>query len=62
MTALAMMAWVSLLGSDPLVDPWEDIFPRIADARITTFYETSDSSAWSLDDNELLNPFEQEER
>jgi len=61
-TALAMMAWVSLLGSDPLVDPWEDIFPRIADVDITTFYETSDSSAWSLDDNDLLNPFEQEER
>jgi hypothetical protein len=57
-----MMAWVSLLGSDPLIDPWENTSPRIAEIEITAFYEPSDSAAWSLDDNELLNPFEQEER
>jgi hypothetical protein len=57
---LAMMAWISLLGSDPLVDPWENTVPSIGEMTITTFYETSDSAVWSLDDNELLNPFEQE--
>ncbi|MGB3049832.1 MAG: hypothetical protein WBB42_02465 [Polyangiales bacterium] len=60
MKALAMMAWVSLLGSDPLVDPWENTLPRLGEIEITTFYEPSDSEAWSLDDNELLNPFLQE--
>jgi len=57
---LAMMAWVSLLGSDPLLDPWEHVSPPIGEIEITTFYETSDATAWGLDDNELLNPFEQE--
>jgi len=55
-----MMAWVSLLGSDPLLDPWEHVSPPIGEIEITTFYETSDATAWGLDDNELLNPFEQE--
>jgi len=58
--ALAMMVWVSLVGGDPLVDPWEMAFPRLDEIEITTFYEPLDSDAWSLDDNDLLNPFEQE--
>ena len=60
MKVLAIMAWVSLLGSDPLLDPWENASPPIGEIEITTFYEPSDASAWGLDDNELLNPFEQE--
>ena len=55
-----MMAWVSLLGSDPLVDPWENTFPQLGEIQVSTFYEPFDSGAWKLDDNELLNPFEQE--
>jgi hypothetical protein len=55
-----MMAWVSLLGSDPLVDPWENTLPSIGELEIATFYEPSDAGVWRLDDNELLNPFEQE--
>jgi len=57
---LTMMAWVSLLGSDPLVDPWENTLPSIGELEIATFYEPSDAGVWRLDDNELLNPFEQE--
>jgi len=57
---LTMMAWVSLLGSDPLVDPWENTLPSIGEMTITTFYEPSNAQVWSVDDDELLNPFEQE--
>ncbi len=56
---LAIVAWVSLLGSDPLVDPWENTLPSIGEMTITTVYEPSDAQVWSLDDSELLNPFEQ---
>ena len=58
--ALAMMAWISLLGSDPLVDPWENTVSQLGETEILTFHEPSDPGAWRLDDNELLNPFEQE--
>ncbi len=58
--ALAMIFWVSLVGSDPLVDPWETTFPRLDEIEVTTFYEPLESDAWRLDDNALLNPFVQE--
>ncbi len=55
-----MMAWISLLGSDPLVDPWENTVSQLGEIEISTLHEPSDPGAWRLDDNELLNPFEQE--
>lgn len=60
MKLLAMMAWVSLLGSDPLVDPWENSPPARVAIGITDFYEASDAASWRLDDNELLDPFSQD--
>jgi hypothetical protein len=58
--ALAMMAWISLLGSDPLVDPWENTASLLGEIAISTVREPSDPEDWRLDDNELLNPFGQE--
>ena len=60
MKALAMIFWVSLVGSDPLVDPWKTTSPRLDEIEVTTFYEPLESDAWRLDDNALLNPFVQE--
>jgi hypothetical protein len=57
---LVMMAWISLLGSDPLVDPWENTVSQLDEIQISTFHEPSVPGAWRLDDNELLNPFENE--
>jgi hypothetical protein len=57
--ALAMMAWISLLGGDPLVDPWENAFPEQGEIETATFHGSSDPGDWSLDDNALLDPFEQ---
>ncbi len=54
-----MMAWISLLGGDPLVDPWENAFPALGEIEAATFHGASDPGDWSLDDNELLDPFEQ---
>ena len=54
-----MMAWISLLGGDPLVDPWESALPELGEIQSTTFHGASDLGDWSLDDNELLDPFEQ---
>ncbi len=59
MKALALMAWISLLGGDPLVDPWENALPELGEIEVTTFHEASEAGAWSLDDNELLDPFAQ---
>lgn len=59
MKVIALVAWVSLLGSDPLVDPWENEIPAFAEMTITTFYEPSEAAVWRLDDNELLDPFQQ---
>jgi len=58
--ALAMMAWISLLGGDPLVDPWENAVSQLSVIEISTFQQPPDSWVWRLDDNELLDPFEQE--
>jgi len=58
--ALAMMAWISLLGGDPLVDPWENTVSQLSEIEISTFRQPPDSWAWRLDDNELLNPFDKE--
>lgn len=58
--AFAMIVWVSLVGSDPLVDPWETAFPGLDEIELTTFYEPSDCKSWSIEDNHLLNPFEPE--
>ncbi len=55
---LAMMAWISLLGGDPLLDPWENVFPELGEIEVRTSYVASDSGSWSLDDIELLDPFE----
>ncbi|MGB5266137.1 MAG: hypothetical protein WBN30_06100 [Polyangiales bacterium] len=60
MKALALMAWISLIGGDPLVDPWENALPELGEIEVTTFHEASDAGAWSLDDNELLDPFAQQ--
>jgi len=57
---LALLVWVSLVGTDPLVDPWEMTFPGLDEIEVTTFYDPSESDSWSLEDNDLLNPFEQE--
>lgn len=53
-----MMAWISLLGGDPLVDPWENAFPQYAAIEAATFHGAWDPEDWRLDDNELLDPFE----
>lgn len=58
MKALAMMAWISLLGGDPLVDPWEDAFSEHGAIEAATFHGAWDPEDWRLDDNELLDPFE----
>ena len=55
-----MLVWVSLVGGDPLVDPWENTLPRLGEIENTTFYERSDACKWTLEDNVLLNPFEQD--
>jgi len=55
-----MMAWISLLGGDPLVDPWENTVSQLSEIEISTFRQPPDSWAWRLDDNELLNPFDKE--
>ncbi|MGB5368614.1 MAG: hypothetical protein WBM75_07035 [Polyangiales bacterium] len=55
-----MMAWISLLGGDPLVDPWENAVSQLSVIEISTFQQPPDSWVWRLDDNELLDPFEQE--
>jgi len=57
---LALLVWVSLVGTDPLVDPWEMAFPGLDEIQVTTFYEPSESHSWQLDDNSLLNPFERD--
>lgn len=59
MKGLALLFWFSLVGSDPLVDPWEVAFPGLDEIELRTFYEPSAPESWSLDDNQLLNPFEQ---
>ncbi|MBT8453866.1 MAG: hypothetical protein KJO40_18030 [Deltaproteobacteria bacterium] len=59
MKALAMMAWISLLGGDPLVDPWENAFPALGEIEAATSHGASDPGDWSLNDNDLLDPFEQ---
>lgn len=55
-----MMAWISLLGADPLVDPWENAVSPLGEIELSTLREPSAPGAWRLDDNELLNPFEKE--
>ncbi len=60
MKGLALFFWLSLVGSDPLVDPWTIAFPGLDEIELTTFHEPLASESWSLDDNQLLDPFEQE--
>jgi hypothetical protein len=57
---LALLVWVSLVGADPLVDPWEMAFPGLDEIQVATFYEPSESDSWQLDDNSLLNPFKRD--
>ncbi|NNE19819.1 MAG: hypothetical protein HKN10_15210 [Myxococcales bacterium] len=58
--AIAMLAWISLLGGDPLVDPWKNAVSPLGENESSTFHEPAAPGAWRLDDNELLNPFENE--
>lgn len=60
MNGLALLVWVSLVGADPLVDPWEMTFPGLDEIQVTTFYEPFEPGIWRLDDNSLLDPFEQD--
>ena len=60
MDGLALLVWVSLVGADPLVDPWEMAFPGLDEIEVTTFYEPSESDSWQLDDSSLLDPFERD--
>ena len=60
MFGLAMIVWVSLVGGDPLLDPWATAEPEIDVVEVTSFCEHRDPKSWSVEDGDLLNPFEQD--
>lgn len=60
MFGVAMIVWVSLVGGDPLLDPWAMNESRIESVELTSFCQHEDPETWSVEDSDLLNPFEQD--
>ena len=60
MFGLAMIVRVSLVGGDPLLDPWATAEARIDVVELTSFCEHTDPESWSVEDSDLLNPFERD--
>lgn len=60
MFGLAMIVWVSLVGGDPLLDPWATNEPHMEVVELTSFCEHTDRESWSVKDSDLLNPFERD--
>lgn len=56
----ALVIWVSLVGADPLLDPWGVDVSEFGKVELAPFFERPQSENWQLDDNGLLNPFEQD--
>jgi len=57
-TGIALVMWVSLVGTDPLLDPWDLGAPEPERVELAGSFDHSEIDAWQLDDDRLLNPFE----
>ena len=57
---LALVLWVSLLGADPLLDPWQFHVSEVGKGELAAPVQSLESETWELDDAGLLNPFEQD--
>jgi len=58
-TGIALVMWVSLVGVDPLLDPWALGAPEPERIERAGSFDRPEIDAWQLlDDDSLLNPFE----
>jgi len=57
---LALVIWVSLVGADPLLDPWQLHVSEVGKTELAPPVQSPESESWQLDDDGLLNPFEQD--
>ena len=57
---LALVIWVSLVGADPLLDPWQLHVSEVGKPSLRPRSNPPESESWQLDDDGLLNPFEQD--
>ena len=58
LTGIALVMWVSLVGADPLLDPWALGAPEPERIELARSFDRPEIDAWQLEDDRLLNPFE----
>jgi hypothetical protein len=58
--AFALLAWVSLVGADPLLDSWEFDPSGAWKVELAASLERTENDSWELEDSGLLNPFERD--
>ena len=56
---LVLVLWVSLIGADPLLDPWHPL-SEVGNAELAPPVQSPESESWLIDDDGLLNPFGQD--